>query len=269
MNIRFLALAAVLAASACGQQNTQQAIGEHTIQINGSSTVYPISQEAAKRYMRKNRQADIRVDFVGTGAGFKLFCEGKTDINDASRTINAEEKALCAQNGIQYQELPVAVDTIAFVVNPKNSWVDYLSTDELKTIWAAESEGKITNWQQVRVGFPDAPLKLYGRSSGASGTYDYFTEKVTGQTGSSRKDYTADENEEALAEQIAKEPNALGFFGIGAYHRNWQTLRLLSIDGGSGPVSPSLQTAPTAATARSHARCICMSTKLHLTASAI
>lgn len=234
---------ATMALAACQQPEVSDVtVTENTIQIDGSSTVYPISKEAAQRYVRKNKDASIQVKFSGTGAGFALFCEGKTDINDASRRINDKEKALCAQNGIAYDELPLAVDTIAIVINPKNEWVDKLTVAELNTIWAPESEGKVKTWADVRQGFPAEPLKLYGRAEN-SGTFDYFSEAINHTAGHIRKDYDASQDEEYLSAEIAKNKGALGFFGIGAYHRHWQALRLVPVDSGQGPISPSLQTA--------------------------
>ncbi|MGR3807124.1 PstS family phosphate ABC transporter substrate-binding protein [Pasteurella testudinis] len=239
----FTLAAAVLASVGCDNDKTSNVeISADTLIIDGSSTVYPISKEAAERFLRRNKNASISVKFSGSGAGFQLFCSGQSDINDASRPMNDKEKALCAQNGIAYTALPLAVDTIAVVTHLKNDWANDLSVAELKTIWQKAAEGNVTNWNQVRSGFPDKPLALYGRGQ-ASGTYDYFTDKINGEAGVSRSDYTASENEEELVEKIANDPNALAFFGIGAYHRHWQELKLLAIDNGNGAVAPSLQTA--------------------------
>lgn len=236
-------IVAIFTTVGCDNGSTSSdAINANTLIIDGSSTVYPISKEAAERFLRKNRMASISVKFSGSGAGFQLFCTGKSDINDASRPINPKEQALCKQNGINYTELPLAMDTIAVITHLKNDWVNELSIDELKTIWHKASEGKITNWNQVRSSFPDKPLALYGRGK-ASGTYDYFTDKINGEAGVSRSDYTASENEEALVAKITEDPNSLAFFGIGAYHRHWQELKLLAIDNGNGAIAPSLQTA--------------------------
>lgn len=236
-------IVAIFTTVGCDNGSTSSdAINANTLIIDGSSTVYPISKEAAERFLRKNRKASISVKFSGSGAGFQLFCTGKSDINDASRPINPKEQALCKQNGINYTELPLAMDTIAVITHLKNDWVNELSIDELKTIWHKASEGKITNWNQVRSSFPDKPLALYGRGK-ASGTYDYFTDKINGEAGVSRSDYTASENEEALVAKITEDPNSLAFFGIGAYHRHWQELKLLAIDNGNGAIAPSLQTA--------------------------
>lgn len=227
----------------CSQQDdlSEISINENTIVIDGSSTVFPISTEAAKRFIRQQPDAEISVKFSGTNAGFRLFCEGKTDVSNASRPINAEEIALCAKNQIDFVELPLAQDALAVVVHSSNDWVDSLTMKELKAIWSKQSEDKIMNWNQVRPQWPDKLLSLYGRGQD-SGTYDYFTNQVTGVTRESRADYIASEDEEYLAEHIASDKNALGFFGIGAYHRHWNTLKLVPIDNGNGPVYPSIET---------------------------
>lgn len=232
----------LLAGCSGNEQDSDANITPETIVIDGSSTVYPISKEAAKRYESTESKADINVSFSGTTAGFRRFCSGETDISDASRAINAEEKAACAEQGIDYIELPLAKDLLAIVVHPKNRWLESISIEQLKTIWSPESEGKIMQWSDVNPEWPEEEIKLFGRGQD-SGTYDYFTTEVTGETRSSRQDYTASEDEEFLAAEIAKDKNSLGFFGIGAYHRHWDTLRLVPVDSGNGPVYPSIETA--------------------------
>jgi len=241
--VRVIAGLVLIMLAGCSQHDdlSETRITENTIVINGSSTVFPISTEAAKRFIRQQPEAEISVKFSGTNAGFRMFCEGKTDISNASRPINAEEIALCAENEIDYIELPLAQDALAVVVHSANDWVDSLTMSELKTIWSKQSDGKVLNWNQVRTQWPDKSLSLYGRGQD-SGTYDYFTTQVTGVTRESRSDYVASEDEEYLAAQIAKDKNALGFFGIGGYHRHWDTLKLVPIDNGNGPVYPSIET---------------------------
>jgi phosphate transport system substrate-binding protein len=156
--------------------------------------------------------------------------------------INEEERALCATNGVEFLQLPVAMDTLAVVVHFDNRWTEHLTLAELKRIWEPAAEGAVTRWNQVRAEWPDQPLVLFGRGQD-SGTYDFFTQHVTGAVRSSRMDYTASEDEEYLAEAIAAEPNSLGFFGVGAYHRHWDSLRLVAVDAGNGAVHPSLETA--------------------------
>lgn len=221
---------------------SERPVTERTIMASGSSTVYPVTLEAARRFRREQRDADIRVGFAGTTGGFRQFCDGTIDIADASRAINAEEQQICAEGDIEYLEFPVAVDTLAIVTHFNNDWVDSLSTAELKRIWEPAAEGRVTHWNQLRPGWPERPLSLYGRGKD-SGTYDYFTTVITGETRASREDYVASEDEEWLAAKIAADPNSLGFFGVGAYHRHWESLRVIAIDSGEGPVYPSVDTA--------------------------
>lgn len=214
---------------------------DEVLKASGSSTVYPLTTEAARRFERKNNGLDINVEFTGTTAGFKKFCAGEVDINNASRAINATEKAICNSNQIKYIEVPVAMDAISIVVNPANDWVNEISLSELKRLWSPESENEIVSWQDIRAEWPDEPIVLFGRGQD-SGTYDYFTSQIVGSTRSSRMDYTASEDEEFLAAEIAAEPNALGFFGIGAYHRHWDSLKVLAITNKNNSVYPSLDT---------------------------
>jgi phosphate transport system substrate-binding protein len=209
--------------------------------VDGSSTVFPLTREAIKRFHRARPGQPINVEFSGTTAGFRRFCAGETDINDASREMNPEEQELCAKNNVSYRRIPLAMDSIAVVVHPSNDWAKDITVEELKTLWASKAEGRITRWNQIRPEWPDRPMKLFGRGQD-SGTYDVFTREIVGSTHRSRQDYTASENEEALAAGIAAEPDALGFFGIGAYHRHWDELKLLAVDNGDGPVYPTLAT---------------------------
>lgn len=209
--------------------------------VDGSSTVYPLTREAIKRFQRARPGHPIEVEFSGTTAGFRRFCAGQTDINDASREMNAEEQAECAQNDVRYRKIPLAMDSIAVVAHPSNHWAKDITVDELKTVWAPAAEGQVMRWNQIRPEWPDRPVKLFGRGQD-SGTYDVFTREIVGTTHRSRQDYTASENEEELAAGIASEPDALGFFGIGAYHRHWDELKLLAVDNGKGPVYPTLAT---------------------------
>lgn len=209
--------------------------------IDGSSTVYPLTREAMRRFQRAQPGHPIDVAFSGTSAGFRRFCAGETDINDASREMNSHEQAQCAQNGIRFRELPLAMDAITVVVHPSNDWATDITVEELKKLWSPAAEGKVMRWSQVRADWPDRPVKLFGRGQD-SGTYDVFTQAIVGEAHRSRQDYTASEDEEALAAGIAAEPDALGFFGIGAYHRHWDELKLLAVDNGKGPVYPTLET---------------------------
>lgn len=211
------------------------------LRIDGSSTVFPLTREAARRFERSAPGSHIELAFSGTTAGFRRFCAGETDISNASREIDAQEQASCSANGIAYRALPLAMDSITIVVNPANTWVDDISVAELKKLWAPAAEKKLDTWRDLRDDWPDAPIVLYGRGQD-SGTYDVFTQAIVGVTRGSRQDYNASEDEEFLANAIASEPNALGFFGIGAYHRHWDALKLVAVDAGNGPVFPTLET---------------------------
>jgi phosphate transport system substrate-binding protein len=211
------------------------------IAIDGSSTVYPITEAVAEEFQKVNAGVKVTVGISGTGGGFKRFCRGETDISDASRPIKASEVDLCFENGIKYVELPVAYDGLAVMVNPSNTWATTLTVAELKKMWEPEAQGKITNWNQIRADFPDQPLTLVGPGTD-SGTYDYFTEAIVGKGGSSRGDYIASEDDNVLVQAIANDPNALGFFGLAYYEENKDKLKLVAIDGGKGPVLPSKET---------------------------
>lgn len=237
-------LAALLFLSACVPDPNDPARPPTagTISIDGSSTVYPIMQQAARRFLRQNRDADIRVRFSGTTAGFRAFCAGQTDVSNASRLMNDEERALCAENGIQWMELPVARDTLAVVRHFDNDWANDLTVEELRSLWDPSAEGSVLRWNQIRSDWPDRPFVLFGRGED-SGTYDFFTAAIVGTTRASRKDYIASEDEELLAEGIASARDSLGFFGVGAYHRHWESIRLIAVDAGRGPVYPSIESA--------------------------
>jgi len=230
---------ACLAAAAFGLGAAATADAQ-TIRIDGSSTVHPISLEAAQRFERRNGDADIEVDFSGTTAGFAAFCAGELEIADASRPINAEELATCAENEVAFIELPIAMDAITIVVNGENDWAESITVDELRLMWEPAAEGVITTWNEVREDWPDEPLVLFGRGQD-SGTYDYFTGAVVGAVRESRMDYEASEDINFLVQGIAEDPNALGFFGIGGYFANYEILRDVAVDNGDGPVHASLE----------------------------
>jgi phosphate transport system substrate-binding protein len=218
---------------------------QNLIQIDGSSTVYPITEAMAEEFQTESGgKYQITVGISGTGGGFKKFCRGEIQIADASRPIKEAERTACAEAGIEFIELPVALDALTVMVNPGNDWVDYLTIDELKMIWEPAAQGKVTNWSQVREGFPDRPLTLYGAGVD-SGTYDYFTQAVVGEEGASRGDFTASEDDNVLVQGIASDPNALGFFGLAYYHENQDKLKAVPIQpsGGGDPVAPSVETA--------------------------
>lgn len=212
--------------------------GSSEIQIDGSSTVFPISEAMAEEFQAANPGTRVTVGVSGTGGGFSRFCAGETAISNASRPIKEEEIAACEAAGIEYIELPVAYDALTVVVNPENNWVDSLTVEELQTMWEPDAEGTITSWSQVREGFPDQPLNLYGPGTD-SGTFDYFTEAIVGDSGESRTDFTASEDDNVLVQGVASDANALGYFGLAYYEANTSRLKAVPIDGGNGPVLPS------------------------------
>ncbi len=209
------------------------------IEIDGSSTVYPITQAVAEEFQKIYLEVYPVVGVSGTGGGFKRFTSGETDINDASRSIKDSEIQASANNGIKYLEFEIALDGLAVVVNVDNTWVDYLSVEELQKIWMPESS--INRWNEIRPEWPDKPIRLYGPGTD-SGTFDYFTEEIVGESGESRPDYTASEDDNVLIQGIAGDTNSLGYFGFAYYNENSEILKIVPIDSGSGPVTPSDQT---------------------------
>jgi phosphate transport system substrate-binding protein len=210
-----------------------------SIAADGSSTVFPITQAVAEEFNAEEPGVQISVGVSGTGGGFEKFCAGETDISDASRPIEQEEIEICQQNNIEYVELQVAIDGLSVVVNPANTFAECLTVDELKAIW--EPGSKIDNWNEVREGFPDQPLTLYGAGTD-SGTFDYFTDAIVGEEGASRSDYTPSEDDNVLVQGVAGDPNALGYFGYAYFVQSRDKLKALGIDGGNGCVTPNEQT---------------------------
>lgn len=209
-----------------------------TIKIDGSSTVFPITEAVAEDFQTQNRGINVTVGISGTGGGFEKLCNGEIDISNASRPIKQAEMDKCKAAGVEYIELPIAYDALTIVVNPRNTWATNLTVAELKKMWEPEAQGKITNWNQVRAGFPDAPLKLFGPGTD-SGTFDYFTEAIVGKSKASRADFTASEDDNVLVQGVSRDANALGYFGFAYYEQNQQRLKAVPIDNGSGPVAPS------------------------------
>lgn len=245
-SILFLALVVLI--SACGGEKNQQSGSSVTgeVKIDGSSTVYPLSEAIAEEF--RNEAPDVRVTVgeSGTGGGFKKFSRGEIDINNASRPITQAEIDLCKDNNVAFIEIPVSYDGLAVVVNTENTFVDYLTVSELKKIWEPAAQGTIKNWKQVRASFPDQPLNLYGAGT-ASGTYDYFTEAIVGKAKSSRGDYNASEDDNVLVKGVSSDKNALGYFGLAYYTTNAKNLKLVPIKddtkGSDQPaVSPSAET---------------------------
>ncbi len=211
------------------------------IKIDGSSTVFPITEAVAEAFQKsKGGKTRVSVGVSGTGGGFKKFCRGETDISDASRPILQKEIDACKEKGIEYLELPIAYDAITVVVNASNTWAGTLKMDELKKMWEPAAQGKVNNWKDIRAGFPDAPLKLFGAGT-SSGTFDYFTEAVNGKAKAGRGDYTASEDDNTLVKGIAGDKNALGYFGYSYYEANKAKLKAVGIDSGKGAVLPSVE----------------------------
>jgi phosphate transport system substrate-binding protein len=211
------------------------------VKIDGSSTVYPITEAVAEEFQKAEKNAiKVTVGISGTGGGFKKFCRGETDISDASRPILKKEMEACAAAGIKYFELPVAFDALTVVVNPKNTFIKQMTVEELKKMWEPAAQGKITRWNQVNPAWPDAPLKLFGAGSD-SGTFDYFTEAIVGKAKSSRGDYTASEDDNVLVQGVTQDTNAIGYFGYAYYAENTGKLKAVPVVNPKGKaVEPSM-----------------------------
>ncbi|NJP11313.1 MAG: PstS family phosphate ABC transporter substrate-binding protein [Leptolyngbyaceae cyanobacterium RU_5_1] len=222
-------------------ESVQASANSVSIKIDGSSTVYPISDAIAKEYLKTNgSKAQIDVQFSGTRAGFNKFCTGETDISDASRPILLRELEVCVKSGVAFIEIPIAFDALTIAVNPKNDWATDITIDELKTMWEPLADGKIKNWNQIRASYPNRPLKLWGAGKD-SGTYEYFNEAVIGNPEASRSDYTGSEDDNAIAQGIEQDPGALGYLPYAYYEANQQRLKALAIDSGRGSVLPARQ----------------------------
>lgn len=212
-----------------------------SITIDGSSTVYPISEAVAEEFRGVQPDVNVALGESGTGGGMKKFSRGEIDICNASRPIKEAEKAACDSAGIKYLELEIAFDGLAVMVNPKNTWVDKLTVAELKMIWESAAQGKIMTWNQVRPEWPTTELHLYGPGT-ASGTYEYFTEAICGKKGDSRGDYNANEDDNTLVNGIAGDAGALGYFGMAYYENNTDKLKIVPVDNNNGGVIPTVET---------------------------
>lgn len=210
-----------------------------TVAIDGSSTVFLISEAVAEEFQKGNPGVRVTVGLSGTGGGFKKMANKEIDIADASRPIKASEVETITEAGVELIELPVAYDGLSVVVNAENDWVDHLTVAELKAIW--EPGSQVKSWSQVRAGFPDVPLTLYGPGTD-SGTFDYFTEAVCGEEGASRPDYNASEDDNTLVQGVSGDAGAMAYFGFAYYEENKDKLKIVPIDGGTGPIAPSPET---------------------------
>ena len=213
-----------------------------TIKIDGSSTVYPITEAVAEDFQIATKgKTRVTVGISGTGGGFKKFCRGEIDISDASRPIKQKEIDKCKKAGIEFVEMPVAFDALTVVINPKNNWSKTMTVAELKKMWKPAAQGKITKWNQINPAWPDKEFKLYGPGAD-SGTFDYFTEAVVGKSKSSRGDFTASEDDNVLVQGVSRDQNGLAYFGFAYYIENKKKLSAAAIDGGNGGILPSAKT---------------------------
>ncbi len=211
------------------------------IKIDGSSTVFPVTEAVAEEFqIMKRGKIRVTVGISGTGGGFKKFCRGETDVQDASRPILTAEMEACRAAGIKYYELPIAYDALTVAVHPQNNWITQLTVADLKKMWEPAAQGKITRWSQINPKWPNEPLALFGPGSD-SGTFDYFTEAIVGKAKSSRGDFTGSEDDNVLVQGIASNKHALGYLGFAYYTPNASRLKAVPIVGKSGkPVGPSL-----------------------------
>ncbi|WP_317897434.1 PstS family phosphate ABC transporter substrate-binding protein [Aurantibacillus circumpalustris] len=246
LNIVFSGLLGIFLLS-CGSKETkdenqngsESLLGNIT--IDGSSTVYPITEAVAEEFMKVASQVRVTAGLSGTGGGFKKFARAEMDINDASRPIKASEDSVCASNNVKYIELKVGYDGLAVVVSPENTWCNDITVEELKMMWEPAAQGKIKTWNQIRKDWPNQEIHLFGPGV-ESGTYDYFTEVIVGKSHSSRGDYTASEDDNVLVQGIKSDKNAIGFFGLAYYTENSSILKLVGVNSGNGAVLPSEET---------------------------
>lgn len=241
-----LALMALAISGACGRSEQGQTTGSALITVDGSSTVYPVTEAVAEEFQRANPGTRITVGISGTGGGFQKFCRGEIDIADASRPIKSTEAEACAKASVEYIELPVAYDGLAVVVHPKNTWAKSMTVAELKKLWEPSAQGKVTRWNHLRPDWPDQEIHLFGPGVD-SGTFDYFTEAVVGKAQQSRGDYTSSEDDNVIVQGVGGDEHALGFFGYAYYEENQDKLKLVAIDdgddsNGKGAILPSPET---------------------------
>jgi phosphate transport system substrate-binding protein len=233
----FTSLIIVGIIAACGGSGSGADSSE--ILIDGSSTVFPISQAVAEEFRVDRPEVQIPVGISGTGGGFKRFVEGEIDIADASRPIKESESEQATANGIEYTEFVIAYDGLSIVINNANDFADCLTTAELKKIW--EPGSSVDNWNEVRSGFPDKRLRLYGPDTD-SGTFDYFTAEINEEEDASRSDYTASSDDNVLVQGVSGDQGAMGYFGFAYYTENSEILNVIGVDGGDGCVTPSVST---------------------------
>ena len=242
-------VAASLGISACGGGGNTPSEGgaaPSLIAIDGSSTVFPISEAVAEEYQKANPGVRVTVGISGTGGGFQKFCRSETDISDASRPISTAEIEACKTAGVEFVELPIAYDGLAVVVNPKNTWAGNITVEELRRLWAPDAQGKVLRWNQVRPSWPAREIRLFGAGVD-SGTYDYFTEAIVGKQGASRGDFTSSEDDNVLVQGISNDELALGFLPLAYVEQNSGRLKIVPVDdgkadNGAGPIVPTVDT---------------------------
>ncbi len=228
-----LALAVLVSASIFGVKASAEP--QNMIKVDGSSTVYPITEAVAEDFHKARPDLHVTVAISGTGGGFKKFVAGEIDINDASRTIKEEEVVLAKKGKVDYLALPIAFDGLTIVVNKENTWTKTLTVDQLKKLWQPGS--KVTTWKELDKAWPDRKIKLYGPGT-ASGTFDYFTEAINGKSGACRSDYTKSEDDNMLVQGVSGDKDSLGFFGYAYYLENNKKLTAVAIDNGKGAILP-------------------------------
>lgn len=246
-----------LGLAACGGGNEQAATGGGSqatgggsgggeslsgeVLADGSSTVQPLTAAAGELFAEEQPGVNVSVGTSGTGGGFEVFCQGATDISNASRPIKDEEQAACEQNGVQFTELEVATDALTVVTSKENDFITCLTTEELATLWGPDAEGTISTWNQVNPSFPNEPIELYGPGTD-SGTFDYFTDEINGEEGASRTDYNPSEDDNVIVQGVQGSPGAMGYFGLSYVQENEGAVKAVEIDGGEGCVTPSVET---------------------------
>jgi phosphate transport system substrate-binding protein len=245
ISVGLVALMLLGAGAGCGGDDDGGAAGDGLsgrIRVDGSATLEPFTTLAAERFQREHPGVGVIVGITPsrTGGGFERFCAGETDLANASRPIEADEQETCRARGIEYVEFQVANDALTVVVNPENHWADCLTVSELKRIW--ERGSGVGSWRDVRAGFPNADLELYGPSTD-SGTFEYFTDVIVGEQGAKRTDYRASRDDNVTVEGVAGARGGLGYFGLSYFNENEDRLKALQIDGGSGCVAPSVEAA--------------------------
>tara|TARA_B100001540_G_C15806235_1_gene642196 strand:+ start:87 stop:1037 length:951 start_codon:yes stop_codon:yes gene_type:complete len=227
----------------CGGESTKTNKNQLTgdVKIDGSSTVYPVTEAVAEEFRAIHPEVRVTIGVSGTGGGFKKFYRNETNISNASRPIKEKEANACKENNIEYVGLSVAYDGLAVITHPENDWVDYFTVEELTKIWHPDAQGKIMYWSQIRDGWPNEEIHLFGPGT-ASGTYDYFAEVICGKKVGTRGDYTASEDDHVLVQGVSTDKYGLGFFGLAYYKANKDKLKLVGVDDGNGAVIPNMET---------------------------